>query len=113
MEIIWSTVLTVWGWLLELSVAISTWHFLLSYHIFQRRAPKKCMGLGFWPLYFILVFESPFTCSFWPGYEKEQDVPSGRGRPKDRLNSHKSQEDHHPPDDMEEMMDPMSRILRA
>ena len=102
MELIWSTVLTVWGWLLDHLLYINL-AFSIIIIFFQRRDPRS-VWTWLLALYFIPVFGIVFYLLF------------GQDMKKSRMFRVKevSQEDIIRSDDMpEEMMDPMSRDFKS
>lgn len=61
MEIIWSTVLTVWGWLLDHLLYINLAFSIII--IFFSAGTQEVYGPGFWPCISSRCSESSFTCS--------------------------------------------------
>ena len=111
MEIIWSTVLTVWGWLLDHLLYINL-AFSIIIIFFQRRDPRS-VWTWLLALYFIPVFGIVFYLLF--GQDMKKSRMFRVKEVSDRLNLPvKSQEDIIRSDDMpEEMMDPMSRDFKS
>ncbi len=111
MELIWSTVLTVWGWLLDHLLYINL-AFSIIIIFFQRRDPRS-VWTWLLALYFIPVFGIVFYLLF--GQDMKKSRMFRVKEVSDRLNLPvKSQEDIIRSDDMpEEMMDPMSRDFKS
>lgn len=111
MEIIWSTVLTVWGWLLDHLLYINL-AFSVIIIFFQRRDPRS-VWTWLLALYFIPVFGIVFYLLF--GQDMKKSRMFRVKEVSDRLNLPvKSQEDIIRSDDMpEEMMDSMSRDFKS
>ena len=73
MELIWSTVLTVWGWLLDHLLYINL-AFSIIIIFFSAQGPQKCLDLASGPVLHPGV-RNRLLPALWPGYEEEQDVP--------------------------------------
>ena len=108
MELIWSTVLTVWGWLLDHLLYINL-AFSIIIIFFQRRDPRS-VWTWLLALYFHPGVRNRLLPALWPGYEEEQDVP-GEGSQRQAEPAGQKPGRHHTSDDMpEEMMDPCPEI---